>query len=162
MARVGDITLPMFKVCPYKTENRRVALIPTIQSALALESAASYKSSNSLPSCKFLNPSVIALSSIEEIHKRFIGLLHPSFSYTKRKISSPSRPESVAAIIVVTSLCFINAPIIFICFSLPFEITYLHSLGKIGKSSYCHLVYFSSYRSAEASSTKCPIHHVTR
>ena len=33
---------------------------------------------------------------MEEIHSRFIGFLHPACSYTRRKISSPSRPASVA------------------------------------------------------------------
>ena len=35
---------------------------------------------------------------MEEIQSRFIGFLHPACSYTRRKISSPSRPASVAQI----------------------------------------------------------------
>ena len=48
------------------------------------------------------------ISSIEEIHKRLIGLSHPAISYTRRKISSPSRPASVAQIVADTSSLCIN------------------------------------------------------
>ena len=45
-ARVGDITRPMLRVRWYSTENSLVALIPTSQSALARQRAASRSSSS--------------------------------------------------------------------------------------------------------------------
>ena len=80
-----------------------VALMPTSQSASALHMAASYRLLYSLPSFRFANPSLIALSVTDDIHRRRMGLLHPVFFKISRATSSPSLPASVAMIISPTS-----------------------------------------------------------
>ena len=44
---------------------------------------------------RWANPSRMAFSSMLDSHRREKGFLHPACWYTKRKISSPSRPASV-------------------------------------------------------------------
>ena len=56
--------------------------------AMGIENASSGKD--------LIKPSRIALSSIEEIQRRFTGIRLPDSSYTRLKISSPSRPASQA------------------------------------------------------------------
>lgn len=82
----------------------------------------------------------MAVSSIDEIHSRSTGFLHPTIAYTKRKINSPSRPASVAHTISVTSVrvmsCFSTAN----CFSVLGSTVNRQSIGRMGKSSYSHSV----------------------
>jgi DNA topoisomerase IA len=77
----------------------------------------------------------IATSSIEEIQSRSNGFLHPALWYTNRKISSPSRPASVAHTRLATSslaMSFFRIPN---CFFVPAETSYCQSIGKIGRSA---------------------------
>ena len=55
-------------------------MIPISQSAFALHSAEAKSASYSSPFFRREKPSLIAASSIEEIHKRRIGFLHPATS----------------------------------------------------------------------------------
>lgn len=106
----------------------------SIQSSLHYASSI-YKASYSVPDLRFSKPSLIATSSIEEIQSRSNGFLHPALWYTNRKISSPSRPASVAHTRLATSslaMSFFRIPN---CFFVPAETSYCQSIGKIGRSA---------------------------
>ena len=55
-------------------------MIPISQSAFALHNAEAKSASYSSPFFRRENPSLIALSSIEEIQRRRIGFLQPAIS----------------------------------------------------------------------------------
>ncbi len=74
------------------------------QSASERATAEAYRLSYALPGFRLANPSLIALSVTEEIHKRFKGFLIFTLSSIQRATNSPSRPASVAMIISLTSL----------------------------------------------------------
>src|SRR5690625_4093318 len=92
MPSVGVCTRPLDSCALYFVVSARVALSPTYQSASARATADKYKFSYRLPGFKFLNPSRIALSVTEEIHKRLSGFFTRAFSIIQRATSSPSRP----------------------------------------------------------------------
>ena len=89
-------------------------------------------------------PSLMAESSIEEIQSRSKGFRHPALWYTRRKISSPSRPASVAHTRLATSslaMSFFRIPN---CFFVPLDTSYCQSTGRRGRSAYAHLLYLGS------------------
>ena len=82
-------------------------LFQQFQSASALAIAELYKFSYFDASFKFLNPSFIALSVLDDIQRRFNGLFVLHFCNIHLATNSPSRPASVAITIFPTSSLFI-------------------------------------------------------
>ena len=70
IASVGVCTRPQDNCALYLHVKALVALIPTNQSASALDLAARKRLSYSFPCFKCAKPSLIALSVTEDIHKR--------------------------------------------------------------------------------------------
>ena len=141
MASTGVITRPTASGCPYRHEKSRDALMPTIQSARSRQSAALYSASYSVDGFRWANPSRIAFSSMLDSHRREKGFLQPACWYTKRKISSPSRPASVAQTMLSTSgrcISFCRTPN---CFLVDADTRYCHFCGRMGKSAMLHLTY---------------------
>ncbi|CDA49384.1 unknown [Bacteroides stercoris CAG:120] len=86
-ASVGVCTRPMestCRFCPYFMVYRRVAFMPNSQSPMARESPASYNGWKSDASLSLANPSRMASSVSEEIHRRFTGQRAPAFCITQR------------------------------------------------------------------------------
>lgn len=69
------------------------------------------------------------------IQSRSNGFLHPALWYTNRKISSPSRPASVAHTRLATSSLAMSIFRIPNCFLVPAETSYCQFIGKIGRSA---------------------------
>lgn len=88
IASVGVWTLPQDNWALCLVVRARVAFIPTIQSASALATAEANRFSYSLPSFRFSNPSLIALSVTEEIQSRLTGFFTFAFSRIQRATSS--------------------------------------------------------------------------
>ena len=138
-----------------------MALSPTSQSASARHMAASLKWLYSLPSLRRENPSFMALSVAEEIQSLFKGFLHPAFIRIKRATSSPSRPASVAMTISFTSFLKswrFTTPNCFAVFPITSS---LNGSGIMGRSAIFQSLYFLSYSSGAASSTRWPNAQVT-
>src|SRR3712207_3503837 len=161
IAIVGVCTLPQDNCALYLQVNARVALIPTNQSASARAIADLYKLLYSLPSFKFLNPFLIALSVTEDIHRRLMGFFMCALSIIHLATNSPSRPASVAITISFTSCLFICDLTTLNCFPLFFITTSFKCFGIIGKSSISQVLYLLSYTSGSAKVTKCPNAQVT-
>ena len=161
IASVGVCTRPQDSCALYLHVNALVALIPTSQSASALETAAAYKSLYFLPSTSFANPSLIALSVTEEIQSLLIGLWQFAFSRIHLATSSPSRPASVAMMISPTSFRNICVFTALYCFAVFLMTTSSIFLGIIGSTCMFHSLNFLSYPSGSASVTRCPNAHVT-
>ena len=109
MANVGVWTRPTDKVILSRPNLRvynRVPLMPSTQSPTAREFPAAKRLSNSLESRNLLNPSLMASSVREEIHKRFTGTLHFALMSTQRWINSPSCPASPQ--LMTSSACVIK------------------------------------------------------
>ena len=86
----------------------------------------------------------MASSVSEEIHRRLNGFVQPRKSYIQRKISSPSRPASVATTMLSQRLTTLSMT--FSCFEAAMSVTIPLSVricretrrngsGSIGKSS---------------------------
>ena len=96
-AKVGVCTRPTDNTdfpLPYFMVYNLVALMPNNQSPIARAQPAAYKLSKSLPSRKLSNPSLMASSVSDDIHKRFTGLPALLYCITHRWINSPSCPAS--------------------------------------------------------------------
>ena len=103
-----------------------------------------YSASYSVDGLRWAKPSQMADSSMLDSHRREKGFLHPACWYTKRKISSPSRPASVAQITLSTSgrcISFCRMPN---CFLVLADTRYCHFCGRMGKSAMLHLTYLAS------------------
>ena len=81
---------------------------------------------------------------MEEIQSRFTRLRQLLRLYAVWKISSPSRPASQALMTSQTSSLCMRARRVFICFCLSLATVYCQLFGRMGKSSFRHLPYFSS------------------
>ena len=138
IASVGVWTRPQANWALYLQVRARVALIPTIQSAILRLYALWYKASYSRAFFNFLNPSLIALSVTDEIHNRCIGFLICALLMIHRATSSPSRPASVAIMISLTSLRFIRFLTALYCLAvLPITTNCIFS-GMMGRSFKSH------------------------
>ena len=123
----------------YFIVNALVAFIPTSQSASERHFADIYRLSYSFPSLRFANPSFMAASVILEIQSLLNGFLHLLYSYIYLKISSPSRPLSVAHIMLSVSLAFISFLSVSNCFLLPLTAFSFIFSGIIGRLPAVHL-----------------------
>ena len=145
MASVGVCTRPIELLDEPETMARaRLAFMPTSQSAFARLSAAAYRLLYSEPSFSSSSPFRMASSVSEEIHRRLNGFVQPRKSYIQRKISSPSRPASVATMMLSERLNTFS--MIFSCFEAAMSVTIPLSVrtcletrrngsGSIGRSS---------------------------
>ena len=145
MASVGVCTRPIELLDEPETMARaRLAFMPTSQSAFARLSAAAYRLSYSVPSFSSSSPFRMASSVSEEIHRRLNGFVQPRKAYIQRKISSPSRPASVATMMLshlentlsMTFSCFVAAMSV----TMPLSVriwreTRRNGTGSIGSSS---------------------------
>jgi chromosome partitioning protein len=89
------------------------------------------------------NPSRIAESSRLDIQSLCTGFVLLHCSYTKRKISSPSRPASVAQTMESTSARFISERSTASCLALPSDVLYFQTSGRIGRVSRFQRLYCS-------------------
>ena len=139
-----------------------MAFIPSNQSPIARESPASYSDWKSAWSFSFANPSRIASSVKDEIHKRFTGQRAPAFCITQRWINSPSCPASPQ--LIISSAFCINCSMIWNCFSMPGScpISLIPKRGGIiGKLPKLHDFQLGVYSCGSFRVQRCPNVQVT-
>ena len=150
-----------WRFCPYFNVYRRVAFIPSTQSPMARLRPASYNGWNSDWSFRLANPSRIASSVSDEIHRRLTGQCAPAFCITHRWINSPSCPASPQ--LIISSACCISPSIMWNCFSIPGSFISLmpNRGGIIGKLLKLHAFHDGVYSCGSFSVQRWPKVQVT-
>ena len=135
--------------------------MPNTQSPIARLNPASYKGWNSFWSFSLLNPSRMASSVKDEIHRRFTGQCAPAFCMTHRWISSPSWPASPQ--FIISSAFCISPSIMRNCFSMPGSLISLMPKrgGIMGRLDRLHAFHEGVYSWGSFKVQRCPNVQVT-
>jgi hypothetical protein len=104
----------------------------------------------------------MAASVREEIHKRFTGRRQPEASAMKRKMSSPSRPASVAQMTWETSGAVRARRTMANCGAVFSKTRRGHRRGNMGSVSKLHRRHWASMPSGSSRPTMWPMAQVTR